>query len=363
MNEVTVCMIVFNEEKYIAKSISSVKPYVNEVIVVDHFSTDNTLKIAKDMGARVISREWDSNFSEARNYCIGFAENPFILIMDADEEMVSSKAQLEQTCNYLWNHQDTAARIEIQSVTSQNTISTSWITRLFPNNPNFKYHGRIHEQLLFSEKEPKFVNSTIKFNHFGYLPNQINDKNKIKRNLELLLIECNESPNNAYLLFQIGRSYEMMQDWHHAINYYKLAMENIHDQPHYFSSLLYHMATTFMKSEKWNDFFEIIQLALNIYPDYTDLYYIYGCGIIESRNPKWFDQIPNAFNACIQLGEANSTKYETVLGVGSFRAHFNLGLYYELSGINDKAIYHYSVSSEQGFGDAYQRLVILTNKN
>ncbi|MEK4360381.1 glycosyltransferase [Paenibacillus sp. FSL M7-1455] len=363
MNEVSVCMIVFNEEKHIEKSISSVKPYVNEVIVVDHHSTDRTLQIAKDLGARVISRDWGFHFAEARNYCISLAKNPLILVMDADEEMVTSKEELEQSCIILENNPDSAARIEIQSVTSPNTISTSWITRLFHNRPGHKYYGRIHEQLLYSGEEPKIVNSMIKFNHSGYLPDQINEKNKINRNLELLLTDLKDSPDNAYLLFQIGRSYEIMQDWPSAIQYYSVAKEKIDYRSQYFSSLLYHMATTHMKSGRWSDFFEIVQQALNIYPDYTDLYYIYGCGLIESRNPNWFNQIPDAFHACIQLGEADSKKYETVIGVGSFRAHFNLGLYYELSGLKDRAIHHYRISSEQGFDNAYQRLLVLTNKN
>ncbi|MNJ54719.1 hypothetical protein D3C77_501750 [compost metagenome] len=114
---------------------------------------------------------------------------------------------------------------------------------------------------------------------------------------------------------------------------------------------------------RWSEFFNIIQHALKFYPDYTDLYYIYGSGIIESKNPEWFAKLPEIFNTCIYLGEADPQRYETVSGVGSYRAHFNLGLYYELTKQTSLAMEHYHLSSEQGFEAARIRLLALTNQN
>lgn len=357
-------MIVHNEEKHIHRSISSIKPFVNEIIVVDHNSTDNTSRIAREMGAKVLERNWTHHFAEARNYAIAQAKSPIIMIMDADEEMVSYNDSIQEACRLLSRSPGLAARVEIQNITSEKKISTSWITRMFPNSPEYRYYGRIHEQLHYSGGEPTLVNSGIKLSHVGYMPEQVENKQKNSRNLELLMMELEESPDNAYILFQIGRSYELKQDCNQAMTYYLAAKDRIKfPNPHYYSSLLYHMATTTMKLRNWGAFFEIIGQALNIYPDYTDLYYIYGSGIIESRNPMWFPMIQEAFNACIQLGEANPQKYETVLGVGTYRAHYNLGLYFELTENVEQAICHYTISHNQGFDNAFNRLQVLTNKN
>lgn len=59
-------------------------------------------------------------------------------------------------------------------------------------------------------------------------------------------------------------------------------------------------------------------LAIEIYPDYTDLYFMYGVGLIEVKNLNAFKEIPNIFKHCVELGEPSSLKYETVRGVGSF---------------------------------------------
>jgi len=75
---VSVCMIIKDEEKYLARCLASVKPIVDEMIVVDTGSTDRSKDIAIDY-------EWRNDFAEARNYSISQASGEWILIIDGDE--------------------------------------------------------------------------------------------------------------------------------------------------------------------------------------------------------------------------------------------------------------------------------------
>jgi len=81
----SVCMIVKNEEAHLAKCLMSVKPVVDEMIVVDTGSSDRSKDIAAALGARVFEYPWTNDFSEARNYSLAQASGDWILVLDADE--------------------------------------------------------------------------------------------------------------------------------------------------------------------------------------------------------------------------------------------------------------------------------------
>lgn len=82
---ISACLIVLNEEKRIKKVLNNIKSYVDEIVVVDGGSTDNTAAIAEKAGARVFYRKWDNNFGAQRNFAIKKAKGDWIFIIDADE--------------------------------------------------------------------------------------------------------------------------------------------------------------------------------------------------------------------------------------------------------------------------------------
>ncbi len=84
---ISLCMIVKNEEACLGKCLDSLKGIVDEMIVVDTGSTDNTIQIAQDKGAQVYNFKWTGDFSEARNYAFSLAKCDYIYSADADEEI------------------------------------------------------------------------------------------------------------------------------------------------------------------------------------------------------------------------------------------------------------------------------------
>ena len=81
----SLCMIVKNEEEHLAKCLKSVRPLVDEIIVVDTGSTDRTKEIAQAFGARLFEIPWSGDFAVARNHSLSKASGDWILILDADE--------------------------------------------------------------------------------------------------------------------------------------------------------------------------------------------------------------------------------------------------------------------------------------
>jgi glycosyltransferase involved in cell wall biosynthesis len=115
---ISVVMNVLNGETTIGYALKSVLPWASEVIVVDQHSSDNTVKIAEELGAKVFFHpKTDGNVERARAYAIGLVTCPWIFVIDADEMvpagladwLSSSEAQSGPDIwrlprqNYIWN--------------------------------------------------------------------------------------------------------------------------------------------------------------------------------------------------------------------------------------------------------------------
>ena len=87
---IAACMIVKNEEEFIQSAIESVQDAVDEIIVVDTGSTDDTVHIAQRAGASVHHFAWMNDFSAARNASLDYATSDWVLILDADERLTKS---------------------------------------------------------------------------------------------------------------------------------------------------------------------------------------------------------------------------------------------------------------------------------
>ena len=83
--QISVCVITHNEEKNLESCLESVKG-CGEIIIVDSGSVDGTQKIAEHYGARWMTKEWQG-FAQQRRAAEQLATKPFVLFLDADEEV------------------------------------------------------------------------------------------------------------------------------------------------------------------------------------------------------------------------------------------------------------------------------------
>jgi len=89
---ITAVIITLNEEEKIADCIKSVLPVCNECIIIDAESTDRTVEIAEQLGAKVFIKKWNG-YGAARNYGASLAHNSWILSIDADERLSPELSQ------------------------------------------------------------------------------------------------------------------------------------------------------------------------------------------------------------------------------------------------------------------------------
>ncbi len=176
----SLCMIVRNEEKNLSSCLESVQDIVDEMIILDTGSTDNTIQIAKRFGADIYHFKWCDDFSAARNESIKFAKGKWILWMDADEQFdYRSKEELSSIIK-LTQH-PMGVNINIRNLSSKNeSYGTAY--RLFSNHFGIHFKNVVHEQVSYSLKEMKavIINSNIVIDHFGYDEDQYDQGKNVK---------------------------------------------------------------------------------------------------------------------------------------------------------------------------------------
>ena len=93
MSKLSVVLATYNEEKHIGECLDMIKTIADEIIVVDGSSTDNTRKIAKGFGAKVIKKDNPEIFHINKQIALEAANNEWILQLDADERVTVELAK------------------------------------------------------------------------------------------------------------------------------------------------------------------------------------------------------------------------------------------------------------------------------
>src|SRR5690348_5353228 len=88
MPAISAIFITYNEESDLPEAMESLRGVADEIVVVDSGSTDRTCEIARECGARVVSRPF-INFSDQKNFAVAQAAHDWVLSLDADERLSS----------------------------------------------------------------------------------------------------------------------------------------------------------------------------------------------------------------------------------------------------------------------------------
>lgn len=205
----SIVMMVKNEERYLDKTLNALndlrKDIDTELIILDTGSTDNTVEIAKKYTDKVYFEKWNDNFADIRNISISYASGDWILILDADEKLTNYD-KLKEFFNSDIHKKYNSATIQLKNIFDKNEkrYSLSPIPRMFKNVDGFGYDGVIHEQPRY--KGPVY-NNIASFDHYGYMYEDEEIRQKTERNIKLLLEEIEKNPNDPYTNYQLGKSY------------------------------------------------------------------------------------------------------------------------------------------------------------
>ncbi|WP_239004625.1 TPR domain-containing glycosyltransferase [Paenibacillus tepidiphilus] len=359
-------LIVKDEADLLPQCLDSVAG-ADEIVVVDTGSTDNSITVAEQYGATVLSREWADDFSKARNAGLAQAGTDWILVLDADEQLQTTVADIRAL---LHSTAATAFTVIIDSQVGARAEErvTHRSVRLFRNGMGYCYNGVIHEGVDASIIEhsglQSIADSNIQLIHFGYLPGLMAAKNKIKRNEGLLRGALANDPgdvfsryNLAVVCCQDGRLSEAEE----------LLVQALGQAPTHASfrpSIIRDLCTLYLSTGKRQRIDSLLMRELERYPDYADLHLLQG--------QSWEQQghLERAFQHYQQaqalsdspaphgkyVGEAGSATYRPLCYMAGIAA--KMGKWEEAARLYYRAIQYHPLYSSAltGISEAFGRL-------
>lgn len=209
---VSACLIVKDEEARIGACLSSLQGLVDEIVVYDTGSTDNTVEVSRRYGANVIQGYWDQDFARARNAALESCRGEWVAWLDADETWNGGDGADIRSLLMRTKPEIDAWSVKIQNLTGAGTGSgfSHHAARLF-RRQRCEWTGRIHEQIARRETHAPIVQAVLEDGwilHSGYLDDTMQSRNKAERNLQIALAEVDSADgwDKGYSLTSLSRS-------------------------------------------------------------------------------------------------------------------------------------------------------------
>lgn len=226
MIPISACIITKNESANLDKCLAALASYPFEIVVVDTGSTDNSKEIARKYTNKVYDFTWVDDFSAARNYAAGRASHNMIFPVDTDEFV--TRLDWEELQALIEQHPKSVGsikRLDYFETDGEKRCQICMIDRIYHRN-YYHYEQPIHEVLAPLDRMPyASYHTSVEMDHIGYLGPGNKLKDKALRDMELLLKELEQNPEEPYYYFQIGQSYMLMRDPENSLLYFQKAMD------------------------------------------------------------------------------------------------------------------------------------------
>jgi len=306
-------MIVRNEAETIKDCLESVRTIANQIVVLDTGSTDDTIGIAKALGAEVHSFPWKDDFSAARNESIKYATGDWIFWLDADERLQPDSKKALKKC-LVKVSVATAFLVTIKSIKPDGrNASLSDGHRLFSNHFGIQFSGRIHEQIAPSVSNLGGIEkpSEIVLDHLGYSYTGKKAEAKRNRNESLLLRYVKENPKSAYAHFTLAQHYSLYKDFRKAASHFKKTMKLGGLSPKMTTSAENIYAETLIHLGKMKEAAVLIGQSINRFPNQVGAYFLkYKIAVNNKDIPgqlKMLETMVTQTNTIEQEGKTLST--------------------------------------------------------
>jgi tetratricopeptide (TPR) repeat protein len=339
----SLCMIVRDEEHMLPRCLAAVADAVDELVVVDTGSGDATIDIARSFGARVIEHEWSGSFAQARNVSFDAAGGDWLLYLDADEVLVREDAELLRSLTArTWREAFYLSETSYTGEVEDGTAVTHNALRVFRNRPEYRFEGRLHEQIAhrLPAYVPERIEATnIRVEHYGYLGVVRDTRQKSRRNIELLRLQQAEGPSTPFLHYNLGCEHAAAGNRAEALVEFERASELLAEDPdrdtHKFApALTSRLVKALRVCGRPLEAIAAAEDGLERFPGFTDLVFEQALAAIALGE---HDRAVECCERCIEMGDAPRS-YTATLGTGSYLPRMRLAELWSADGDLERAI-------------------------
>ena len=268
--QLTLCMIVRDEEARLGDCLESVRGLVDEIVVVDTGSVDETVAVAKRHGARLGHFEWCDDFSAARNTSLAMASGDWVMWLDADDLM---PAEYHGEIRRLIRQGTDRSYFFVLDDQGYENVSCLQM-RLFPNRPGVEFEMPIHEQVTpsLARLGLEMVQTDVRVVHTGYTtPDVVNSKKD--RYLRIMEDWLAEHPESYIVRSHVALTYHTTGRLDEAVAQYRAILEEStcladHNYVVYTTALLF-LGRTYAKLGQHEEALRWILKAAEVDSDYV----------------------------------------------------------------------------------------------
>ncbi|MDI3257378.1 MAG: glycosyltransferase [Kyrpidia sp.] len=358
---ISLCMVIRDEERFLSRCLASAAPYVSEIVVVDTGSADRSREIAASFGARILTIPWEDDFSQARNAGLEAARMPWILVLDADEVLVPPDPHHLETLLADPGVQGYFVQIRHRiGDGSSGEYVVDAACRLFRNDPAIRFQGTIHEEVVSAIRAHH--GDLVKFSelvlwHDGYLDAVIAEKKKGERNKAILRKALESRPDDPVLLYAWGTEHFQQGAYPEALAAFERALTLAPVFSGYTSDLALKTAYCLRELGRRQEAAGLLQQAATLYPDFVDL--LEWRAVLHLDDDRADRALP-LLRQCLQMGPCDG-RYSSASGAGTYRSHYLAGVCCERLWLWEEAVEHYraALRIRPGYAPAWLRLAEL----
>ncbi|PTT81248.1 glycosyltransferase family 2 protein [Pelomonas sp. HMWF004] len=322
-------VIARDEAPRIGRLLDSVRPWVDEMLVLDTGSRDDTAAVAAAHGARVSRFAWCDDFAAARNQALALAGADWHLVLDADEWLIDGGTALQAL-----RHTPPAfvgalqLRDHFELAPGQPGQASTWLSRVLPSA--VRYAGRVHEQ---PQHRLPVQRLPLTVGHDGYLAERLACKRG--RNRQLLTQALADAPDDAYLWYQLGKDCDVYDEHDAAEAAFAraCALPAAAASP-WWLELVARRLFSLKRLGRHADAMDFAQTQMDVGAESPDFFFALGDLLLDlaaeqpAQAGELLPMIESAWRRCLALGE-RPEQTGAVAGRGSFLAAHNLALVLE----------------------------------
>ncbi len=331
----SLCMIARDNRRTIRQALQSIQPWVDEMIVVDTGSLDETPEIAAELGAHVFRFPWCDDFSAARNESVRHASGKWIFWMDSDDTIDAQNGEKLRALVRIPRAKTLmgfVVQVRCPNDASEGADDFTAVDHLkvFRNLPTLRFEGKIHEQIIpaINRVGGNWEWTDIFVVHSGSDQTQEGQARKLERDLRILHHEFVERPNHPFVLFNLGMTYRDARRYSEAEDFLRRCIR--HSQPHesHLRKAYAFLVDVCHQQARADDARRECEEGLRLFPEDAELRFLFG-GLLHDCG-----QLSAAAEVYQSLFDLPSARYFSSRndGITGFLAHHNLAVVYTALG-------------------------------